>query len=380
MSFSNRFRPPSRRNHNKTALIMAGGTGGHIFPGIAVARALEARGWQIAWLGSKGGMEEKIIGEADISLNLVNINGLRGNGALGWLKAPFRLTRAVREAARVLAKEKPVLVLGFGGFASGPGGIAAFFNRTPLIIHEQNAVAGLTNRVLAKVSMKIFQAFPATFSEKSGALTVGNPVREEIAHLNLVERDETGDKADSPLNLLVLGGSRGAVALNRELPAILARVNQRRPLIIRHQVGAGRLEQGERFYHEAGLDNQVVHCLEFIDDVASAMEWADLIICRAGASTVSEVAAASRCAIFIPYPFAVDDHQTANANWLVRQSAGLCFDEKEIAGEIFGDTLINLVKEPEKIKEMAVNAGRVAFLNAADEIADYCEKIRKQAA
>jgi len=362
-----------------TALIMAGGTGGHIFPGLAVAHALQARGWHTTWLGAKGGMEESLVGKESINLNLISVAGLRGKGILGWLKAPISLTQAVVEAVKVLRRVKPEVVVGFGGFASGPGGLAAFLTRTPLVIHEQNAIAGMTNKVLAKMAKKVFQAFPGAFKHSQKVETVGNPLRSDIERLNAVAKDDLSK--ERRVNVLVVGGSRGALALNKNVPLILKDLINNEKVSVRHQVGSGRHEETRTFYSQAGLDLTAdIQLSEFIDDMADAFLWADLIICRAGASTVSEIAAAGICAVFVPFPYAVDDHQTANASWLVKEDAALCINEKRLTEKHVVEQVAALVESPEKINRMAKKARQIAYLNAADKVADYCDAFRKQAA
>ncbi|WP_444997574.1 undecaprenyldiphospho-muramoylpentapeptide beta-N-acetylglucosaminyltransferase [Aliikangiella sp. IMCC44359] len=365
-------------NKNTTALIMAGGTGGHIFPGIAVANALFEKGWDICWLGSSGGMEEQLVAKHNIKIRLISIKGLRGKGVLGWLKAPFSLSKAVYEAIKVIRLEKPDVVIGFGGFASGPGGVAAFMAGIPLIVHEQNAIAGLTNRILAKLSKKVFQAFPGAFVQSNKVETVGNPIRAEIKKLNMSGLKIINHEV---INILVIGGSRGALALNRHLPKAFKQLVTNGEIKIKHQVGQGRLEETKKFYQQTGIiENEYCQLFEFIDDMAEAFNWADLVICRAGASTVSEIAAVGVGAIFVPYPYAVDDHQTANANWLVQQNAALCVVEKDVCNESFSALLTQLVKVPEKLNEMAANAREVAYLNAAETVADFCDVLKVKAA
>ena len=368
--------------HSTKVLIMAGGTGGHIFPGLAVAEELVERGWQAFWLGSKGGMEEELVGKTDIKLSLISIAGLRGKGITGWLKAPLSLTKAVYEAINVFREVKPSMVVGFGGFASGPGGLAAFLTGTPLIIHEQNAIAGMTNKVLSKLAKRVFQAFPGAFSESSKLETVGNPVRLSILSL----REKLSDNAKKInkhglLNILVVGGSRGALALNKNLPKVLSTFIKEKRIAVRHQVGKGRQKESKQFYLAEGIElGESVVLSEFITDMAEAMAWADLVICRAGASTVSEIATAGLCAVFVPFPFAVDDHQTANANWLVRQEAAICIQEKELLSDKTKEKISLLLNSPSDIQRIASKAQQAAYLNAATKVADYCEQLRNRAA
>ncbi len=361
----------------QSVLIMAGGTGGHIFPGISVATELQRRGWKAHWLGARNGMEEKLVRQHGIDLNLISIAGLRGKGIKGWLLAPYNLSRAVVEAIKIIRKVKPGLVIGFGGFASGPGGLAAFLTRTHLITHEQNAIAGLTNRVLGRLAKHIFQAFPGAFKQSKKVTTVGNPLRSEILKLNQLQ--ETHEN-NGPVNILVMGGSRGALALNRYLPTMFSKLLKQADIKVIHQVGANRLKDSEEFYANAKLlVGSEIQVVEFIDDMAAKLSWADIVICRSGASTVSEIAAAGKCAIFIPFPYAVDDHQTANAQWLVKQNAALLFTEAALKETAFLEEITRLVKSPQRIQQIAENAKMSAYLNAAGLIADYCDELRTKA-
>ncbi|MET1254039.1 undecaprenyldiphospho-muramoylpentapeptide beta-N-acetylglucosaminyltransferase [Aliikangiella maris] len=365
--------------HKNLALIMAGGTGGHIFPGLAVASELTARGWQVEWLGSVGGMEEKIINQQEIPLHLIQVKGLRGKGLMGWFKAPFSLTKAIYQAVQVIKKQKPNIIIGFGGFAAGPGGIAAFLARVPLVIHEQNAIAGMTNRILAKFSQRVFQGFPDAFLAKHKVITVGNPVRKEIKAIRT--NGELTPIQDKRLKILIVGGSRGALALNRCVPKILAELINQKVVIVKHQVGAERVNETLQFYQQANIHEPgYFELFEFIDDMAAALYWADLVICRAGASTVAEVAVAGKCAIFIPFPYAVDDHQTANANWLVNHQAAMCISESELMNDESVYRITQLIENPEKIQQMASKAKQIAYTSAAEQMADYCDKLKVKAA
>ena len=360
------------------AMIMAGGTGGHIFPGIAVANALIAKGWQVSWLGSVNGMEEEIVPKAGIPLELITVKGLRGNGIVGWLKLPFTLTGAILQARKIFKKQKPNVVLGFGGFVSGPGGLACKLLGINLVIHEQNAIAGMTNKNLARFSEHVFQAFPGAFKQNNKVTTVGNPVRESIFK---VADNSNRTAAEDNVNILVIGGSRGALALNKYLPKTFAALMESKKINVVHQVGKGRLAETNAVYQSLNLgEADDIQTVEFIDDMARAFSLADIVICRAGASTVSELAAAGKAAIFIPYPYAVDDHQTANANWLVERAAALVFKESELQEDRFCEELGKLIETPEKIKQMANNAKAAAMVDATSTITNYCEKFRKRAA
>ena len=360
------------------AIVMAGGTGGHIFPGIAIANSLIAKGWDVSWLGSKNGMEEEIVPKAGISLDLISVKGLRGNGIAGWIKMPFTLTSAIWQASKIFKKNKPNVVLGFGGFVSGPGGLACKLLGIKLVIHEQNAVAGMTNRNLARFSDHVFQDFPGAFEESKKVTTVGNPVREAIFE---VGKDSNKKVVNKVINILVIGGSRGALALNKHLPKVFASLTADKEIEVVHQVGKGRVAETKAVYQSLDMIKYTnIKIFEFIEDMAKAFSKADLVICRAGASTVSEIAAAGNAAVFIPYPYAVDDHQTANAKWLVERDAALMFKESEMEKEVFIEVLKKLVDSPEIIEEMAKNAKAAAMTDATSIITEYCEKFRKRAA
>ena len=306
-------------------LIMAGGTGGHVYPALAVAKALVARRRPVVWLGTRAGIEARIVPGAGLPIEWIRIGGLRGKGALTWFAAPFRLARAIGEALVIVRRIRPAAVLGMGGFASGPGGFAAWLLRRPLVIHEQNAVAGLTNRLLAKFARVVLEAFPGSFSSLPGVVAVGNPVRPEIA--NLPAPSARAAARAGPLNLLVLGGSLGALALNRGVPAALAGLSAADRPVVRHQSGELTLDAARDAYRAAGVDATV---MPFIEDMAEAYAWADVVVCRAGALTVAELAAAGLAALFVPFPHAVDDHQTANAASLVSAGAAVILPEADL--------------------------------------------------
>ncbi len=364
-------------NKPLTALVMAGGTGGHIFPGLAVAEELVAKGWAVHWLGSKGGMEESLVAKQHIPMSLIAISGLRGNGLLGWLKAPFSLLNAVLEAKKVIRKVSPQVVLGFGGFASGPGGLAAKLAGKYLIIHEQNAIAGLTNKMLAKLADRVFQAFPNTFKEKINAQTVGNPIRKEIIQLSERKTEdglsETASINENTVKVLVIGGSRGAQALNQRLPLIFAEQLKRGEIFVRHQSGEVGYQEACESYSKLKLsEKESVKVEKFINDMSSAYGWADVVICRAGALTVSEVAAAGKAAIFIPFPFAVDDHQTMNANWLVEQQAGLLIPQSLLSSKESVNKITALLASASEVNAMASKAKSIAYLQATEKLAQAC--------
>ncbi|WP_416140838.1 undecaprenyldiphospho-muramoylpentapeptide beta-N-acetylglucosaminyltransferase [Halomonas sp. HK25] len=344
---------------------MAGGTGGHVIPALSLARGLAAEGVEVAWLGSPRGLENRLVPEAGIPLHRIAVSGLRGNGAAGWLLAPFHLTRAVWQAWRVIRTFDPQLVVGLGGFASGPGGLAAWLARRPLVIHEQNAVAGLTNRTLSRLASRVYAAFPQAFGERGEV--IGNPVREEIAALGETPR-EAETMCGRRLRLLVVGGSLGAQALNERLPEALARLPQSVRPEVRHQAGRDKDATTRNAYAEQGVSAEVS---PFIDEMAEAYGWADLVVCRAGALTVAELAAAAKPSLFVPFPFAVDDHQTANARALVEQGAAELLPQRELSAATLADRLASLL-DPDTLATMAARARACAHLDAVERLVVGC--------
>ncbi len=354
---------------SRHVVVMAGGTGGHVFPALAVADVLRQRGCTVSWLGTRNGIEARLVPAAGIEVDWIDIGGLRGNGLRGWLSAPWRLWNAVRQALLALRRRQPVVVLGLGGFVAGPGGLAARWAKIPLVIHEQNAVAGLTNRALALIAQRVLAAFPTAFSGGQAVVT-GNPVRTEIAALPAPALRFAGRKG--PARLFVFGGSQGAQVLNRLLPAAIGQLAvEERPSVV-HQAGRGadRLAQVQAAYAAAAVTVEVV---EFIDDMASEYAKADLVVCRAGALTVSELAAAGVGAVLLPLSTAVDDHQTANARWLVAAGAALCVDERSLTASALADHLRPLISDGRSAWEAMASAARsCAVVDAATTVADIC--------
>ncbi|WP_043447966.1 undecaprenyldiphospho-muramoylpentapeptide beta-N-acetylglucosaminyltransferase [Halotalea alkalilenta] len=352
------------------ALIMAGGTGGHVIPALTLARALCARGVEVHWLGSPRGIENVLVPQAGIPLHHIQVAGLRGNGAAGWLMAPLRLSRAVRQAKRVIDELDPGLVVGLGGFASGPGGLAAWLERRPLVIHEQNAVAGMTNKALSRLAKRVYAAFPGAFPAARGAEVIGNPVRAEIAALG--ERPRlASEMSGRRLRLLVMGGSLGAVALNQQVPLALAELAPERRPLVRHQTGRGKLEATQAAYAQAGVEAE---CSEFIDDMAGAYDWADLIVCRSGALTVAELAASAKPSILVPFPHAVDDHQSVNARVLSDFGAAELIPQRQLGAQRLSGAITRLL-EPETLATMAQAARSRAQLEAMEIMANGCMEI-----
>lgn len=370
----------------QSVLIMAGGTGGHIFPGLAVADSLRQRGVEVRWLGARGAMECQRVPSWGIPLDVVDISGLRGKGAGRWLFAPWKLLRAVFQASGILGKRRPGCAISFGGYAAGPGGLAVRLRGIPLLVHEQNRVPGLTNRVLARFAARVLQAFPGTWEERLRPLTCGNPVRRDVAAI-----DPPGERLagrGGPVRVLVTGGSQGARALNLLVPGALQLAPEGLQLEIRHQCGRSRLEETQAAYRAAGIETplgaaeaapakearRVAEVTEFIEDMADAYAWADVLLCRAGALTVSEVAAAGVAAVFVPFPHAVDDHQTRNAEFLAERGAALLLPEAGLDAQHLADTLNGLLSDRSRQLEMATRARASAVPDAAGRVADVCQE------
>ena len=360
----------------KRLLVMAGGTGGHVFPGLAVASELASQNWQIHWLGTPGRMEAQIVPQAGYPISFIDVVGVRKNGIVTLLLAPFKIIKATIQAHQVIKEFQPHVVIGMGGFASGPGGVAAWLNRLPLILHEQNAVPGLTNKLLSRIAKKVLTGFDNTFPEQrlnqnNKYSWVGNPVRQEFAELPVK------NSVDLPLNLLVVGGSLGAQVLNEIVPLALAGINQ---VNVRHQTGAGHLATVQQTYTQQAIEPDSYQITEFIDDIPAAYAWADLVICRAGALTVAEVAAAGVMAIFVPLPHAVDDHQTKNAKTLVDVQAAHLLPQSELTAHRLQTLLQQYVLSPETLIEMGKRSKTVARLDAAKKVAHCCIELSERAA
>ena len=351
---------------SKKLLVVAGGTGGHIFPGIAVADFLKQQGWQVSWIGTPDRMEATVVPKHNIEIDFIDVKGVRGNGIKRLIKAPFMVMNAIFQARKILKAQRPDVVLAMGGYVTGPTGIAAKSLGIPLVIHEQNAVAGMSNRWLAKFASKVLAAFPSAFA-KGQCEVVGNPVRASVAQVS-------AKQTSTPINILVVGGSLGAQVLNHTLPAVFSALSAQTTLNIWHQTGKNNEQKVTADYQQLGLaENTKV--AEFIDDMDSAYQWADLVICRAGALTVSEIAAAGRMALFVPFPHAVDDHQTANAADLVNSDAALMMQQNAFSKEAVVDLLTPYLIAPEKISIMASKAKQLAILDATAKVANRCEQL-----
>ena len=364
---------------SKHAVIMAGGTGGHIYPALAVADELKNLGFTVSWLGTRRGLESQLVPKAGIDIDYIDVEGVRGKGKAALLRAPFILTKAVAQARTAIKQRKASVVLGFGGFVAGPGGVAAKIAGLPLIIHEQNAVAGTTNKLLAKIATKVFAAFPGVFA---GAKVVGNPVRSAISQLpNPSQRWAEFNQADGPqppLQLLVLGGSLGATAINELVPAALAEIGQQHSANIHvlHQCGGKNVEQTKAAYAQHGIElNGQVQVKPFLDDMAQAYGQAHFIVCRAGALTVAEIAAAGCASLMVPFPYAIDDHQTANAQWLVEQGAARLCQQKDLTRDKLVAELMTAYGHRQDILTMAETARSLAKVDAAQQVAQECIEV-----
>lgn len=354
----------------KKILIMAGGTGGHVFPGLAVAKYLSDRDWDVLWLGTKERMEARLVPQHGFEIAFIDIQGVRRNGLLRKLLAPFKIIRAVAQARRIVRDFKPDVVLGMGGYASGPGGVAAWLSHVPLVLHEQNAAAGLTNRILANFATVVCLGFPNNLAYKKSNV-VGNPIRDEIAAISQFPIEAIEDRK---IRILVVGGSLGAMVFNETLPAIFARYEN---IEVKHQTGRGNREKTQKLYEELKCTDRV-EVLEFIDDMADAYTWADIVICRAGALTVAEIAAAHKMAIFVPLPSAVDDHQTKNAQSLVQADAAVLVAQKDFNEQNLCSILDKYIADPALITEMSRNARDGAILDATEKVANYCQKLAEK--
>ncbi len=351
-------------------LIMAGGTGGHVFPARALARVLRARQCEVVWLGTRAGIEARLVPAEPLPVEWISIGGLRGKGAATLLAAPFKLARALLQCLRVMWRLRPDVVVGLGGFVSGPGGVAAWLSRRPLVIHEQNAVAGFTNRRLATLARRVLTAFPGAFPAGQVVTEIGNPVRREFfAAAPPAERFAGRAK---PVRILVVGGSQGAARLNEIVPQAAALVTAQQPVTVRHQTGARGLDAVRDAYARVAVSANVT---AFIDDIAREYAEADVVICRAGALTVSELAAVGVAAILVPFPAAVDDHQTRNAGFLVNAGAALLMPEATLTAEALAAELRTLCADRSRLLRMAESARALARPRATEDLADICASV-----
>ena len=349
----------------KTALIMAGGTGGHIFPGLAVAEELRARGWRVHWLGAPGSMESRIVPQHGFPLELIDFSGVRGKGLATLALLPLRLLRAFWQALQVVRRVQPDVVVGLGGYITFPGGMMGVLCGKPLVLHEQNSVAGMANKVLAGVADRVFTAFPDVLKK---AQWVGNPLRSAFTRQAAPSERFAG--RTGPLRLLVAGGSLGAQALNDIVPRALALIPAADRPLVTHQSGATQIDALRANYQAAGVQAELT---PFIDDTASAFAAADIIVCRAGASTVTEIAAVGAAAIFVPFPFAVDNHQTTNARFLVNAGGGWLVQQSDLTPEGLAKMLLN--SERTALVDIAEKAKNMQKINATREVVAACEEL-----
>ncbi len=360
----------TKKTLKKPILITAGGTGGHVYPGLAVARALQEQDIPVVWMGTEKGLESRVIPEAGIHMVYLSVSGLRGKGVLSLLKAPFELVNALFQSFWIMRKVKPAAVLGMGGFVAGPGGLVASLMGIPIVIHEQNAIPGLTNKLLSKVSKKVLEGFPGTFVGLDKAIGIGNPVRQDIADVDIPLR-RLGNRWGR-VRVLIFGGSLGAQALNEVVPMALGEITADKRPIVRHQAGKNKDEVTRKLYKKMGVEAEVT---PFIEDMAAAYEWADLVICRAGALTVAELAAAGLASIMVPYPYAVDDHQTENARYLSNSEAAILMPQDDMTKETLSTLLEELCGNRDKLIEMSFNARALAKPNATVEVAAICAEM-----
>ncbi len=349
----------------KPILVMAGGTGGHVFPALAVAENLRRRGEKVVWLGTRAGIEARVVPAADFAIEWLNVQGLRGKGAAALLLAPFRLLRACWQALGILRRNRPKAVLGLGGFAAGPGGLMAWVLRIPLFVHEQNAVVGLTNRILGRVATRSYYAFPAAGDVLPRGECIGNPVRAELLDTPPPE-GRLRSRIDAPLQLLVIGGSLGAATLNRVVPAAVACIDRVKRPLIRHQCGEKHLADCRQHYAAAGIEAEIV---TFIDDMREAYLWADLVVCRAGALTIAELTAVGVAALLVPFPYAVDNHQWHNARYLESHGAAQIMLESKLSVESLALKLQFFQQNREALLQMAGQARALSHPDATDRLA-----------
>ncbi|WP_423063049.1 undecaprenyldiphospho-muramoylpentapeptide beta-N-acetylglucosaminyltransferase [Candidiatus Paracoxiella cheracis] len=353
----------------KRILIIAGGTGGHIFPALAVAQSMYHSGVDVYWLGSRGGLEERLV-PSQFPMSSISIKALRGKGPLRKLLMPWQLLRAIFVSYQIIRRLKPEVVLGMGGYVSGPGGIAAWMARVPLIIHEQNSIAGLTNRLLSKFAKTVLQAFPETFHNKLNVETTGNPVRQEL--IATPSPRERFANRQGPLRVLVLGGSQGARPINQHVIGALAKYPNKNDIIVWHQTGQADYDQVLNAYNTIPVEVKVS---PFIEEIAHAYCWADIVICRAGALTVSEIATVGVGAIFIPYPYAVDNHQFHNSRYLEQAGAAIIIMEASLSEQKLIDLFQQFSHDRNRLLTMAECARHLSQPKAVEHVVAECHKL-----
>ena len=349
-------------------LITAGGTGGHVFPALAVARRLRELGITVTWLGTRAGIEARLVPAAGFEIDYISIRGLRGGGAVRWLLLPMQLNVAFWQALRVLRRRRPQAVLAMGGYASGPGSLMASLLGVPLLVHEQNAVAGFTNRWLAHLADVVMCGFPSSFADRHGVCVVGNPVRSEILALPVPE--QRLNNRHGRIRMLVVGGSQGAQVFNEIIPAAVQTLPPDQRPEVWHQTGtkdeASVVDAYRAFLPEARVN-------AFINDMAEAYAWADVVVCRAGAMTVAELAAAGVAAVLVPFPHAVDDHQTANARFLSERDAAVLMPQIDFTVAAVATLLANFAANREVLRRMSLQARACAVTDATEMVAQQCQ-------
>lgn len=347
-------------------MILAGGTGGHVFPALAVAQKLCADGHQVTWMGTHRGIEARVVPEAGIEVDWLDVSGVRGKGILRVFMAPLMLLKACWQAAGILRRRKPQVILGMGGFVAGPGGLMGRLLRIPLVIHEQNRVPGTTNRLLTRLATVVLEAFPRSFPAEVRARCTGNPLRADF------EQAAASTEAGARKHLLVLGGSLGAAVLNEMVPKALAELPSDLALEVVHQSGQKTLDLAQRQYIESGVEADVK---SFIDDMLSVYRWADLVICRAGAMTISELAATGTPSILVPLPTAIDDHQTRNAEFLADVDAAVLLKQSELTVSGLSQLLVELLGSESRLQAMQSAASQQARLDATQTVARICLEV-----
>lgn len=344
-------------------MILAGGTGGHVYPALAVAKMLADSGNQVFWMGTQKGLEARVVPANNFEIDWLSVSGIRGKRGLSLVKAPFLLVYACIQAALILCRRKPHVVIGMGGFVSGPGGLMAWLMRVPLVLHEQNTIPGTTNRILASVANRVLEAFPGSFDQSVSAVCTGNPVRVEILQLY----KETKNRPNKTPSVLILGGSLGARRLNEIVPRVIGNLN--RKVSVFHQSGPAMLESTKNAYRLLQIDATVK---PFVEDMPDVYQWADLVICRAGAMTVSELAIVGLPSILVPFPYAIDDHQTQNARYLVDAEAAILVPESQTMEEEMTNALAALISDPKRLRSMADAALNQARPDATQSVCENC--------
>ena len=351
----------------KHVLIAAGGTGGHVYPALAVADYLREQGVKVTWVGTEKGLEHRVVPNAGIPLEIISISGLRGKGLVNLIFVPVKLILAIIQVVKIFLRVKPDAVLGMGGFVSGPCGLAAFILRKPLYLHEQNAIPGLTNKVLSYLATTVMQAFPDSFKGNKNIIPTGNPIRKDISEL--ASPDERMLNRKDNIRLLIIGGSLGAQALNENVPQALSGMNKELQPNVWHQTGKNKLDATITNYKKVNVEAKVT---EFIENMAEAYDWADLVICRAGALTISELANAGVGAILVPYPYAVDDHQTANAEYLTNVGAAVLIQQNQLIPKL-KETITELLQTGRtRLIKMANAARKLSKPDATKVVAEVC--------